>query len=60
MSDALDISLLKGSPRQREEICAALLHGLKTRGGVKLKNHGLPDKLIHDLFDWVSLLIESR
>ena len=54
MSDTLDLSLLKGTPQQREAISAALLHGLKTRGGVKLKNHGLPDKLIYDLFDWVS------
>lgn len=55
MSEALDLSLLKGTPAQREEISNALLHGLKTRGGVKLKNHGLPDKLIYDLFDWVSI-----
>ena len=54
MSEALDLSLLKGTPQQREEISTALLHGLKTRGGVKLKNHGLPDKLVHELFDWVS------
>ncbi|KAB8206579.1 hypothetical protein BDV34DRAFT_79979 [Aspergillus parasiticus] len=52
MSEALDLSLLKGTPEQREEISAALLHALKTRGGVKLKNHGLPDKLVHELFDW--------
>jgi hypothetical protein len=54
MSEALDLSLLKGIPQQREEISAALLHGLKTRGGVKLKNHGLPDQVVNDLFDWVS------
>ncbi|KAJ5650358.1 leucoanthocyanidin dioxygenase [Penicillium longicatenatum] len=52
MSEALDLSLLKGTPQQREEISAALLHGLKTRGGVKLKNHGLPDQVVNDLFDW--------
>ncbi|KAE8332533.1 hypothetical protein BDV39DRAFT_216634 [Aspergillus sergii] len=52
MSEALDLSLLKGTPEQREQISAELLHALKTRGGVKLKNHGLPDKLVHDLFDW--------
>lgn len=54
MSEALDLSLLKGTPEQREQISAELLHALKTRGGVKLKNHGLPDKVVHDLFDWVS------
>ncbi|RAQ76921.1 leucoanthocyanidin dioxygenase, partial [Aspergillus flavus] len=52
MSEALDLSLLKGTPEQREQISAELLHALKTRGGVKLKNHGLPDKVVHDLFDW--------
>lgn len=54
MSEALDLSLLKGTTQQRAEISAALLHGLKSRGGVKLKKHGLPEKLVHDLFDWVS------
>ncbi|KAE8370848.1 hypothetical protein BDV27DRAFT_165000 [Aspergillus caelatus] len=52
MSEALDLSMLKGTPEQREQISAELLHGLKTRGGVKLKNHGLPDELVHELFDW--------
>ncbi|KAJ6096017.1 leucoanthocyanidin dioxygenase [Penicillium sp. IBT 16267x] len=52
MSNALDMSLLKGTLEQRAKISTALLHGLKTRGGVKLKNHGLPDKLVYDLFDW--------
>lgn len=54
MSEAIDLSLLKGTPQEREQISAELLHSLKTRGGVKLKNHGLPDKLVHELFDWVS------
>lgn len=54
MSEALDLSLLKGTPEQREEVSAALLKTLKTRGGAKLKNHGLPDELIHGLFDYVS------
>jgi hypothetical protein len=54
MSEVLDLSLLKGTPEQREAVSAALLKTLKTRGGAKLKNHGLPDELIHGLFDYVS------
>lgn len=54
MSEALDLSLLKGTPEQREAVSAALLKTLKTRGGAKLKNRGLPDHLIHGLFDYVS------
>ncbi|XHG03029.1 hypothetical protein AWENTII_006350 [Aspergillus wentii] len=54
MSEALDISLLKGTPEQREATSAALLKILKTRGVAKLKNHSLPDELIEKLFDYVS------
>lgn len=54
MSEALDLSMLKGTPEQRETICAELLKTLKTRGGVKLKNHGISDELIDQLFDYVS------
>ncbi|KAJ5918626.1 leucoanthocyanidin dioxygenase [Penicillium verhagenii] len=54
MADGIDLSLLKGTPLQREQTSSALLNGLKTRGGVKLKNHGLSDKLVYDLFDWAS------
>lgn len=56
MSKALDLSLLKGTPEQREAICAELLRVLKTRGGVKLKNHGISDELIDGLFDYVGAL----
>ncbi|KAJ5693158.1 hypothetical protein N7462_002581 [Penicillium macrosclerotiorum] len=52
MSQALDLSLLKGTPEQRAEISAALLKTLKTRGVAKLKNHGLPDDLIYEMFDY--------
>ncbi|KAJ5953353.1 leucoanthocyanidin dioxygenase [Penicillium verhagenii] len=52
MADAIDLSLLSGTPLQREQTSSALFNGLKTRGGVKLKNHGLPDRLVYDLFDW--------
>lgn len=54
MSEALDLSLLKGSREQRDALCAELLRTLKTRGGVKLKNHGVSDELIDKLFDYVS------
>jgi predicted membrane metal-binding protein len=56
MSQALDLSLLKGSPEQRDAISAALLDTLKTRGVAKLKNHGLPEELISKMFDYVSWL----
>lgn len=54
MSQALDLSLLKGSPAEREAVSAALLETLKTRGVAKLKNHGLPENLIAKMFDYVS------
>lgn len=53
MSETLDLSLLKGTPEQRAEISAALLKTLKTKGCAKLKNHGIPDELVHELFDQV-------
>jgi hypothetical protein len=54
MSQALDLSLLKGSPEERDAVSAALLDTLKTRGVAKLKNHGLPEDLIAEMFDYVS------
>lgn len=54
MSQAIDLSLLKGTPEQRDVVSAALLHTLKTRGVAKLKNHGLPEELITEMFDYVS------
>lgn len=54
MSQALDLSLLKGPPEERDAVSAALLETLKTRGVAKLKNHGLPEDLIAKMFDYVS------
>lgn len=54
MAEALDLSLLKGTPEQQELVSAALLKTLKTRGVAKLKNHGRPDNLINKLFAYVS------
>lgn len=54
MSQALDLSLLKGSPEERDTVSAALLATLKTRGVAKLKNHGLPEDLIAKMFEYVS------
>lgn len=56
MSQALDLSLLKGSLEERDAVSAALLETLKTRGVAKLKNHGLPEDLIAKMFDYVSWL----
>lgn len=54
MSEALDLSLLNGTPEQRDALSAALLDTLKTRGVAKLKNHGLPENLIAKMFEYVS------
>ncbi|KAJ5608807.1 hypothetical protein N7528_009374 [Penicillium herquei] len=58
MSESLDLSLLKGTPQQRKDISAALLHTLKTKGCAKLKNHGLPDDLINEMFDYTRQFFE--
>lgn len=55
MTEAIDLALLKGSPVEREATSAALLKTLKTRGVAKLKNHGLPDHLVEEMFDYVYL-----
>ncbi|KAJ5989255.1 hypothetical protein N7481_004465 [Penicillium waksmanii] len=52
MSEAIDFSLLKGSPEESKAVSAALLATLKTRGVAKLKNHGLPAELIAEMFDY--------
>lgn len=55
MTEAIDLALLKGTPVEREATSAALLKTLKTRGVAKLKNHGLPDHLVEEMFDYVSI-----
>lgn len=59
MSEAIDLSLLKGTPAEREATSAALLKTLKTRGVAKLKNHGLPDDLVTEMFDYVIIPSET-
>lgn len=53
MPEVIDLSLLKGTPEQRDAVSTALLHTLKTRGVAQLKNHGLPEDLISEMFDYV-------
>jgi isopenicillin N synthase-like dioxygenase len=53
-TEAIDLSLLKGTPEERESVSQALLTTLKTHGVAELKNHDLPDDLIDELFDYVS------
>lgn len=60
MSQALDLSLLKGSPEERDAISADLLYTLKTRGVAKLKNHGLPEDHIAKMFDYVSSWLKTK
>lgn len=50
----LDMSHFYGTPEQKKQFCDDLLHVLKTRGGVKLQNHPIPNKDVYDLFSWVS------
>ncbi|KAH8651371.1 hypothetical protein BX600DRAFT_502104 [Xylariales sp. PMI_506] len=50
--DAVDMSLFFGTPEQQQEFCTALLSSLKTRGVAKIKNHGISEKTIQELFDW--------
>lgn len=50
----LDMSLFYGTTEQKQAFCRDLLHVLRTRGGVKLQNHPIPDKDIYELFSWVS------
>ncbi|KAJ5156134.1 hypothetical protein N7492_008937 [Penicillium capsulatum] len=52
MTEAIDLALLKGTPAERETTSAALLKTLKTRGVAKLKNHGLPDELVEEMFEY--------
>jgi isopenicillin N synthase-like dioxygenase len=53
MSESIDLSLLKGTSEENQAVSATLLKTLKTRGVAKLKNHGLPEELISQLFDYV-------
>lgn len=60
MSEAIDFSLLKGTTEESEAVSATLLKTLKTRGVAKLKNHGLPEDLISQLFDYVRVLFHEN
>lgn len=53
-SDALDMSLFFGTVQQKQTFCEALLDLLKRRGCVKIRNHGIPDETIHEMFYQVS------
>ncbi|KAF9692628.1 hypothetical protein EKO04_009801 [Ascochyta lentis] len=47
----LDMSLFFGTSEEKEYFCTELLRLLKSRGGVKIQNHGIPDQDIHTLFE---------
>ncbi|KAF2014012.1 Clavaminate synthase-like protein [Aaosphaeria arxii CBS 175.79] len=49
--DSLDMSLYWGTPEEKAQFCASLLETLKTKGVAKVKNHGIPDEQIRELFD---------
>lgn len=51
----LDMSLFFGTPEEKKHFCTELLRLLKLRGGVKIRNHRIPDAVISELFDMVSL-----
>ncbi|KAK7227063.1 hypothetical protein V2G26_015066 [Clonostachys chloroleuca] len=54
----LDMSLFYGTTEQKQAFCRDLLHVLRTRGGVKLQNHPIPDKDIYELFSWTKKFFE--
>lgn len=51
----LDMSLFFGTADEKQFFCTELLRLLKSRGGVKIQNHSIPDEEIHKLFDMVCL-----
>ena len=51
----LDMSLFFGTADEKQFFCTELLRLLKSRGGVKIQNHSIPDEDIHKLFDMVCL-----
>ena len=53
---SLDMSLFFGTAKEKKIFCNDLLRLLKTRGGVKIQNHGIPDEDILKLFAMVSLI----
>ena len=52
----LDMSLFFGSPEQQQSFSLSLLRHLKSRGVAKIKNHGIPDNQISQLFELVKSL----
>lgn len=51
---SLDMSLFFGTPDEKHFFCTELLRLLKSRGGVKIQNHSIPDEDIFKLFEMVS------
>ncbi len=52
----LDMSLFFGTPEEKSFFCTELLRLLKSRGGVKIQNHSIPEEDIRNLFDMVRFL----
>ncbi|CAM1508219.1 Fc.00g050670.m01.CDS01 [Cosmosporella sp. VM-42] len=50
LTESLDMSLFFGTPEQKKQFCDSLLNILKKRGVAKIKNHGIPEEMIHELF----------
>ena len=56
----LDLSLFASSKEiQRIQFASDLLDSLSLHGFVKLVNHGISDKTIDQLFEWVSALLNT-
>ena len=51
--DSLDMSLSFGDEQQQQQFGSTLLQALKSRGVAKIKNHGIPDDQISELFNVV-------
>lgn len=54
----LDMALFFGTPEQ--SFSSSLLKHLKSRGVAKIKNHGIPDEQISQLFEIVRVLCPWR
>jgi isopenicillin N synthase-like dioxygenase len=48
-------SYVKGPASERERLCKGILENCATFGFMKLVNHGIPDEMVSEVFDWVSL-----
>lgn len=49
----IDFALLQGNPEERKAALKLLDEAFQACGFVYLTNHGIPQKLVDEAFDWV-------